>query len=328
MPLTKAEGLLLSNDELLAHLLENEARRIQLAERLPFFPVNGHSLRVERSQLSDFGTDPLFDTVPVTVTEGKATPTSALETSFELKLLVQDVIVNDYVAYNQSNVNSQVGVQLEAGTRRMLYKFWKAFGTGRIATNAQEFDGVRTFAPTGSPQTISANDTTNWYLDLIDLARLVAKVTANNGRPHVLWTSPAGLKNIQKAYFDKGLEPEYVMINVPDSNGGFTQRPCLAFQGIPVYVDEFYPAVAESGGTGDSVGTFTDGTSIYAMVLGRGGLYGIVPASFGQKMIRVKEVLVAGAAQTTFRVYWPCGLVLEKQDAIARLKFRAHPTTA
>jgi hypothetical protein len=318
MPLSKTEGLLLSNDELLAHLLENDQNRIQLAERLPFFPVNGDTLRVERVDSANFGADPLFDTVPVAVTEGKAVPQTTLEAKFELKLLVQDVIVNDFVAYNQSNVNSQVGVQLEAATRRMLYKFWKNFGIGDTTVNSQEFSGVRKLTPTG--QTIQTNDTTNFFLDLIDLARLVSKVKANNGRPHVLWTNPLGFKNIQKAYFDKGLEPEYVMVNVPDSNGGFTQRPCLAFQGIPVYIDEFYP-------TNESVGTFTNGTSIYAMVLGRGGVYGIVPASFGSKMIRVKEVLVSGNSQTTYRVYWPCSLVLEKEDAIARLQLRAMTGT-
>lgn len=319
MPLTKTEGLLLSNDELLAHLLENDGKRIQLAERLPFFPVNGDTLRVERASSSDFGVDPLFDTVPVTVTEGKAVPTSALEAKFELKLLVQDVIVNDFVAYNQSNVNSQVGVQLEAATRRMLYRFWKGFGTGDTSVNSQEFSGVRKLTPAG--QSILTNDTTNYFLDLIDLARLVSKVKSNNGRPHVLWTNPLGYKNIQKAYFDKGLEPEYVMVNVPDSNGGFSQRPCLAFEGIPIYQDEQYP-------TDETIGTFSNGTSIYAMVLGRGGVYGIVPSSFGQKMIRVKEVLSASSAQTTYRVYWPVGLVLEKEDAVARLQLRAMTGTS
>jgi hypothetical protein len=318
MPLTKTEGLLLSNDELLAHLLENDSNRIQLAERLPFFPVNGDTLRVERANAADFGTDPLFDTVPVAVAEGIARPTSSLEAKFELKLLIQDVIVNDFVAYNQSNVNSQVGVQLEAATRRMLYKFWKAFGTGDTSVNSQEFSGVRKLTPAG--QTITTNDTTNYALDLIDLSRLVAKVKANNGRPHVLWTSPLGFKNIMKAYFDKGMEPEYVMVNVPDSNGGFTQRPNLAFEGIPVYQDEFYPAT-------ETVGTFSNGLSIYAMVLGRGGVYGIVPASFGRKMIRVKEVLVSANAQTTYRTYWPVGLCLEKEDAIARLQLRAMTGT-
>lgn len=315
MPLNKTDGLLLSNDELLAHLLENDSSRIQLAEKLPFFPVNGDTLRVERASAADFGIDPLFieTTPPVAVTEGVAKPTLALEAKFELKLLVQDLIVNDFVAYNQSNVNSQVGVQLEAATRRMLYKFWKNFGIGDTTVNSQEFSGVRKLAVAG--QTITTNDVTNYFLDLIDLSRLVSKVKSNNGRPHCLWTNPLGYKNILKAYFEEGIEPEYVMVNVPDSNGGIVQRPMLAYEGIPVYQDEFYP-------TNETVGAFSNGISIYAFVMGRGGLYGIVPASFGKKMIRVKEVLAAASAQTTYRVYWPVGLCLEKEDAIARLQLR------
>jgi hypothetical protein len=90
---------------------------------------------------------------------------------------------------------------------------------------------------------------------------------------------------------------------------------------VPVYIDEFYP-------TNESVGTFSNGISIYAMTLGRGGVYGIVPASFGSKMIRVKEVLVSAVPRTTYRVYWPVGLCMEKQDSLARLKFRAMTGTS
>lgn len=321
MPLTKAQGLFLSNDELLGHLLENAANRIQLAEKLPFFPVNGDTLRIERSQVSDFGVDPLFDTVPVTVTEGVAVPTSGLEAKFELKLLVQDVIVEDLVAINQSNVNSQVGVQLEAATRRMLYKFWKTFGMGDTSVNSQEFSGVRKLCPAG--QTITPlTDTTNFMLDLNDLSRLVSKVTANNGRPHALWTNGIGYKNILFAHFAKGLLPDYITDTVPDSNGGYVQRRRLAFEGVPVYIDDTYNPTGN-----ETIGTFSNGQSIYAMVLGRGGLYGIVPASVGKKMIRVKEVLAATTTNATYRVFWPVGLALEKEDALARLQFRAQAST-
>jgi len=44
-------------------------------------------------------------------------------------------------------------------------------------------------------------------------------------------------------------------------------------------------------------------------------------------MMRVKEVLVSGNSQTTYRVYWPVSLVLEKEDAIARLQLRAMTGT-
>ncbi len=323
MPLTKAQGLFLSNDELLAHLLENEKDRIELAPTLPFMPVNGHLLRVERVSAANRGAEPTFDAVggggaSANPGEGLAVPAAATEDTFELKLLVQDVIVADYTAYAESNVNSQPGVQLELATRRMLYKFWKTFYAGDASVTAAEFSGIRKL--TIGSQTITTNDVANFFLQLEDLARLVALIRANNGRPHVLFTGPLAYKNIQQAYYNRGMHPDFVTVEVPDANGGMRSRKVMAFDGTPIYRDDNVL-------TNETVGGFGNGTSIYAICLGRGGLYGIVPAAFGSKMIRVKEVLVAGAAHTTYRVYWPVSLVLETQDAIARLQLRANVGT-
>jgi hypothetical protein len=319
MPLTKAQGLLLSNDDLLAGLIENEPKKIQLAEVLPFFPINGDTLRVERSSASDFGIAPLFDTVPVTVTEGVAVPTTSLEAKFELKGIVQNVVVNSYVSTALSAINSAVGLQIEAATRRLLYEFWTKFITGDETVNSQEFSGIRKLTP--SRQLIQTNDTTNYFLRMLDLARLVGLVTANGGRPDVLYTGPLGYRNVLNAYFVAGLEPEYVEVEVPDAVRGSRRRRMLAYEGIPVYQDTNMP-------TNETVGAFSNGTSIYAMCLGRGGVYGIVPAHAGRKMIQVQEVLAATTAQTTYRVYWTVGVVLECENAIARLQLRADTGTA
>jgi hypothetical protein len=72
MPLTKAQSLLLSNDQLLAHIIENAPKPIQILEVLPFFPVDGDSLRINRAATSgDFGIAPLWDTLSIATTEGK-----------------------------------------------------------------------------------------------------------------------------------------------------------------------------------------------------------------------------------------------------------------
>lgn len=319
MPLTKAQGLLLSNDELLAGLIENEPKKIQLAEVLPFYPINGDTLRVERSSAADYGIAPLFDTVPVTVTEGVAVPTSALEAKFELKGVVQNCVVNQWVSSAASPVNPQVGLQLEAAKRRLLYEFWTKFIAGDETVNSQEFSGIRKLTP--SRQVITPNDGTNHFARMLDLARVTDLITANGGRPCVLYTGPLGYKNILNAYYVAGLEPEYVEVDVPDPVRGSRRRRMLAYQGIPVYQDSNMP-------TNETIGAFSNGTSIYAMVLGRGGVYGIVPAHAGRSMIQVKEVLAATTAQTTYRVYWTVGLVLEAENAIARLQLRPDTGTA
>lgn len=287
---TAQEMFTLYDDEILSNILENESVRMQLSERLPFGTV---------------------------------------ENSDHLTLLFEDVVVNGSIA--DEPLVSPVGVRINACIRKLLHRFWRYFGTGDAAekSGATQFNGIRKLAT--KEQTITANDSTyGYYLELIDLARLVSQIKTNSGRPHVLWTSVAGVKNIQRAYFEKGLEPEYVMVNCPDCNGGFTQRPTLAFQGIPIYADETYPAEPEDPdlGSGDVVHKHTDGLSIYAAVLGRDGLHGVVPASFGKKMIRVKEVLNSTTARTVYRAYWPVGLVLENPLGLSRLKFRSHPSVA
>ena len=317
MPLTKAQSLLLSNDQLLAHIIENAPKPIQILEVLPFFPVDGDSLRINRAATSgDFGIAPKWDTLSVAPTEGLTVPTSL---SFELKQLVQDVIVADLAANAESNVNSQVGVQLETAIRRFLYEFCLRLYKGDQTASPEQFNGLVKLLP--ATQKINAIDTTNFFLALDDLSRLVGLIKANSGRAHVLVCQTLAYKNILKAYFDKGLRPHYAMMNVPDCNGGMKQRLTLTFDGIPVLIDDNIPL-------DDQPGTFSNGTGIYALVLGRGGLYGITPAVWGSKIVRVKEVLGAATANTTYRIFMNVGLVLESEVAAAKLTIRSQTSVA
>jgi hypothetical protein len=291
MPLTKAQSLLLSNDQLLAHIIENAPKPIQLLEVLPFFPVDGDSLRINRAATSgDFGIAPLWDTgAGIATSEGVTVPTSV---SFELKQLVQDVIVRDLAANAESNVNSQVGVQLETAIRRCLYEFCTKLYAGNQTANPEQFNGIINLLP--AAQKINAQDGATLFLVLDDLSKLVALVKANSGRPHVLVCHSLAYKNILKAYFDKGLRPHYAMMNVPDCNGGIRQRLTLTFDGIPVLIDDNISIV-------ETV-PLANQTGIYALVLGRGGLYGITPAVWGSKIVRVKEGTQAATPSTTYRV--------------------------
>ncbi len=265
---TATDGLLLAHDPLLAAVMETESKRMQLSERLPFFLSGAEA---------------------------------------ELTLLVEEVRVRDFSAYNQSRADSEIGAHLEAATRRLLHRFWRSFATGNAAEDPRTFNGLGRLITPG--QTLSVAG----HVTLADLARLVAMVKAADGRPHVLWTSAIGVKNIQRAYFEAGLEPEYVMVSAPDLRGGFFKRPLPSFQGIPIHADDFHPAATD--------------TSVYAMALGRGGLFAALPATFGTHFLRVKEILHSTDGQTAYRVYWPTRLVLERADALACVSFAPHPST-
>lgn len=324
MPLTKTQALFLSNDELLAGLLENAEIPIELSDTFPFFPINGDSLRVERSLPSDFGVDPQFDPVPLTVTEGLAAPP---EVRFELKMMAQDVIVEDLVSINQSSVNSQKQLQLFKVCKRMLYKFWKTFIVGNNLLNPEEPDGLRRFATVA--QTIQTVDTVNFYLDLNDLPRMLAMLRANDGRACAIVANDRGISEMYRAHFAKGVDPD-VRENWEPRSTGFlncpdraiaAKGPRLHIDGVPVYRLDTIPK-------NETLASFSDATSIYAFICGRGGIYGIVPASSLKKMIHVREVLSSSVTNTIYRVLMPFGLVIDVDTAVVRLQLRGNPATA
>ncbi len=307
MALTNAQALLLSNDQLLAGLLEDEPNRLQFLEMFPYHRVNGDSLRVSRSSAANFGAEGTADSGNVAPSVSQAVPANV---SFQLTGLVQDFTVAQLHDLSFSNVNSQSQLQITAAIRRVLYKFARLFIQGDTAT-AGEFDGLRKLVTAG--QTIQVAAGTG--LKLTHMQDLVTKIKANNGREHVFFASTTGISKLKESYWKSGIDPAVVTLNAPDSNGGTKRRECLAFDGAPVLniEDTFQP-------NNESYSTVTAGTSIWAAVLGPTGLHGIVPESLGERFIRIRRVLESTAA-TRLRVYWPVSLVLQTTTALARLQF-------
>jgi hypothetical protein len=133
-------------------------------------------------------------------------------------------------------------------------------------------------------------------------------------------TSSIGYVNILNAYFNAGINPELIELNVWDHNQYHCARKVLAIKGIPVFIDDFVP-------TTERLDTFFDGTQIYILRLGRGGLYAVTGTPEGRPMIDVRESLSETEAVTCARVTWSVGLVLESQCAAGMLTFRPAPGT-
>lgn len=318
MPLTKLESMLLSLPDLRRGLLLDGENRMQLLEWLLWFRVHGDTLCVNRVSAANFGDEPLADTVPVTVNEGVAIPTDPM-TYFELELLVQKVDVTDYSICNQSELNNQLQIQLDAAFLRFLWRFMKAFLNDGRGAAFNEIDKLGNLLP-GSKK-ILPNDTVTYQLTLIDLARLTDLVRQGEGfGPIVMVTSAIGLTNILNAHFNAGISPEWIELEVWDHNGYRCARRVPAFRGIPIFVDDFIPTM-------ERLDTFFDGTLIYVMRLGRGGLYGVTGSPEGRPMIEIRESLSETQAVTTARLTWSVGLVLESQCAAGCLTFRPAPGT-
>ncbi|MCE9583169.1 MAG: phage major capsid protein [Planctomycetes bacterium] len=306
MPLTNTQALLLSNDALLAGLVENDPKRIQLSRRLPFYALAGDRLTVPRVTNANLGTA-LWDAGGTALSDTPAVPNDP-NVSFSLKLLATSFKVNYTAEYDMSNVNDQVEVQTVAAVKRLYYKFWETFNTGDNSVNVQEFDGLRRLVVSG--QTLTARDGAGGIPALRELDQLIGKITTNGGRPHVFYTSRKGAEAIRRAYYREQVTPETVLMQVEDADGASRTVSALAFDGIPVVVDDQVP----NNETSNSY------TSIYALVLGREGIYGVIPRGSEGRMIQAARVLIDGKGQDGWIAYWPVGVALESQAGVARLQ--------
>lgn len=306
MALTNAQAQLLSTEALLAGLVENDPKRIQLARRLPFFALSGDRLAVPRVTNANLGTA-IWDAGGSAISDTPAVPDDP-NVSFPLKLLVTSFKMNYTAEEDMSNVNDQVEVQTVAAVTRLYYKFWETFNTGNNSANPQEFDGVQRLVPSG--QTITARDGAGGIPALRELDQLIGKITTNGGRPHVLYTSRKGAEAIRRAHFKAAVTPEMIDMRIEDSDGSTRTMPVLAWDGIPILVDDQVP----------SNETSNNYTSIYALVLGREGIYGVIPEGFQGRMIKAQRVLGDGKAQDGWVVFWPVGVALESQGGVARLQ--------
>ena len=305
MPLTNAQARLLSNDQKLSSLVENEPKRVQFERRFPFYAIAGDRLTVPRVTAANFGTA-IWDAGGSAISDTPAVPTDP-NVSFSLKLVVTAFKVNDTTEPIMSAISDQVEVQTVAAIKRLYYKFWETFNVGNSSTNPQEFDGLRQLVPSG--QTITARDGAGGIPSLRELDLLVGKILTNGGRPHFLYTSRKGEEAIRRAYYRARVAPEMLDLHVQDADGSARIISVLAFDGIPVIVDDQVPC---NEGTGSQ-------TSIYALVVGKEGIYGVIPRGFEGRMIRAQRVLVDGKAQDSWVVFWPVSVALESQAGVARI---------
>ncbi|MCE9583168.1 MAG: hypothetical protein K8T20_11810 [Planctomycetes bacterium] len=308
MPLTNTQALLLSNDAFLQGLVENDPKRIQMSNLLPFFEIDGDKLTIPRVTNANLGTA-IWDAGGTAVSDTPAVPTSPNAT-FSLKLLISAAKTNYTAQYDMSNVNDQEGVQINAAIRRMLYQFWTTLNTGNEGTNPQEFNGLRQLVVAG--QTITANAGAGGQPTLAEFDQLMALVKSADGRPTVLYSSRKGFDSWKKAHYALSTVPaEYEMMEIPVAGGGSRMIKVPCWDGVPWVIDDNVPNDEQPSGTN---------TSVYALVLGQDGLHGIVPQGTKDSMFRVARTLIDGKAQDTNTLYWAVGLALAAEQAVARLQ--------
>lgn len=306
MPLLRAESEKLSNNILLAGVVEELLYKDALFALLPFMHINTKEfswIQEDESAMSTAVTgtasvdwlDP-YDTVP-------EAGMSFVEKSAKLRILAGQVQVDNFLQATMGDTNNQLAVQLAAKAKVIRSKFQRNFAIGNATTTPLQFDGLPQLVTAGQTVYAGTNGAALTF-DLVD--ELVDKV--NYGADAIIMHSKTwrAVKAMMRAL---NIAPEHIAmadvgISVP------------ALNGIPVVINDFLSLTEERGSSGAVC------TSIYAARFneadGLTGLWG------GPTLLQVESLGTSqtkDATMTRLKLYASVALLSTKSLArIAGIK--------
>jgi hypothetical protein len=299
MALLRTEAEKLSNNQLIAGVIDQIIDRDDLFSVLPFVGVNGKAYVYNRE--NTLGSADFIDPNDA-ISESAATFTEVVA---KLRILAGDVDVDKFLQSTMGDTNDQMAIQIAKKAKAVARAFHQTLATGDSGSNAKAFDGLPTLAAAApSTQLVSAGTNGN-ALTLSMLDQLCDAVP--NGADVIV------MRRGTIRAFRGLLRATYGTDAVMQQLENFG-RPMLTHNGIPVIMNEFL-AGDETQGT--STGNTT---SVYALRLneldGLHGLYG------GDNAGMVVENIgtVQNKDATRIRLKWYTGLALKSSRSIARLK--------
>lgn len=311
MPLLASVAKNLSNNDLIAGVVEEIIDRDQLFAQIPFTRIDGKAYVYNREDPDSWDVanpngnliEPQFTDVGTVIPESAA---KTVEVVTQLRTLIGDVDVDKFLQSTMSDTNDQRAIQIAQKAKALGRKFRRALVQGDHTVDALSFDGIGKLSKDGPAyQTISAGTNGN-ALSFSMLDELLDAVPY--GADAIIMT-PSVLRAYRAALRAAGLggsSPEVIMIH----NFGL---PVPAHNGVPILINEFLPK-------NETQGSSTTTTSVYAVrfneVDGLHGLYGGDAAG-----IVVEDLgTVQNKDATRTRLKWYCGLALKSNKSLARIK--------
>lgn len=298
MPLLRVEAEHLSNNDLIAGVIEQIIERDDLFAVLPFIKAEGKA-HVYNRENSLGGADWLDPNDPVN--ESAATFTEVVA---KLRILAGDVDVDKFLQQTMSDTSDQMAIQIAKKAKTVGREFHRALATGDSGTNPKVFDGLPTLAASaGSSQQVSSGVNGN-ALTLTMLDELCDAVP--NGADVIVMRR--GTIRAFRALLRATYGTDAVMQQL--ENFG---RPMLTHNGIPIVMNEFLAGNETQGSNATT-------TSVYALRLNElDGLHGLWGGD--NAGIVVENVgTVQNKDATRIRLKWYCGLALKSTRSLARLK--------
>lgn len=309
MPLLKVEADKLSNNQMVAGVIDEIIEKDDLFSVLPFVRVNSKAYVYHRedtgaqNNITQGSGLPTFLDPNDTVVEG-AVPFK--EVIAKLRILAGDVDVDKFLQEIESDSNDQLAIQIAKKAKAVGRAYHKTLAVGDSGVNAKEFDGLKTLmtnADSNAAQTMVAG-TNGAALTLSMLDQLLDMVP--NGADCIVMRRGT-LRAFRSLLRVAGgtSAAEYMM----EAFG----RPMLTHNGVPILVNDYLPSNEVQGTSGAVC------ASVYALRLNEAdGLHGLYGGS--DAGIRIEDIgTVQNKDANRVRVKWYCGLALKSTQSMARL---------
>ena len=291
MALTMAEAAKLTQDMLVAGVVETVVKESAILKYLPWMTVTGSALTYNQETAL---AGAAFYTVGDTWAE--QAPTFAQRTA-TLKIMGGDADVDNFLARTYASPNDLEATVIAAKAKSTAYSFADAFFNGDATANPKQFDGLAKLI-TDASQSLSLG-ANGGALTLDKMDELLDAVAP--GRPDVIFMSKRSRRELSSLRRSSGA----VLETGVDQFG----QHVTYYDGIPVETDD---NISDA----QTVGTSTNTSTIYAVKLGfQSGLMGI--DNGGVQVERLGSLETKDATRT--RIKWYVSLVLFRQAAAAKL---------
>lgn len=297
---TLAESAKLSQDMLIAGVIENIIVVDRIFEVLPFQDIEGNALAYNRENALGAVE---YTGVGTTITTGK-NPATFTQVTSSLTTLLGDAEVNGLIQATRSNINDQRAVQIASKAKNvgLQYRDTLVNGDG----TADSFNGLLDLVAAGQSITAGANGAA---LTLEFLDELLDRVVDKNGQVDFMTMNSRTLRS----YFTllRTLGGAYIGETVTLPSGAevpsYRNTPIFRNDNVPINQTQG----TETAATTVLAGTFDDGSMMH-------GIAGIT--AMGSAGVRVEDVGVSETKDETItRVKFYCGLANFSEKGLAAL---------
>jgi len=288
--LTLAEASKLSNDVLLAGVIETIIKDSPILQALPFIEIVGNGLTYNRENAA--ATAAFYD---VGDTWSESTPTFTQVTA-TLKIVGGDADIDNFLLATRSNLQDLEAAVVQLKAKAVQQKFEDTFVNGDTAGDPKSFDGIDKLTDSGQTVSMGANGGSLTLAKLDELVDLIKR-----GKPDILLMSKRSRRSLN---------------NLARTSGGFLETDRNEFGQMVQYYDGIPVGICDYISDAKTVGTSTDCSTIYAVQLGEGALSGLT-APGGLQVERVGSLETKDASRT--RVKWYVSLALFNTLKLAKL---------